>query len=81
MLPQFVLQFHSSVFLVRAKDIRAMQTGSAIKFAKIKAEEEAEREVHRVGVAVAKMIEWGPMQVIHCIVLSKYQISTVRGHT
>ena len=34
-----------------------MQTWSAIKFAKIKAEE-AEREVHGVGVAVAKMIEW-----------------------
>ena len=39
-----------------------MQTWSAIKFAKIKAEE-AEREVRMVGVVVAKMIEWGAMQV------------------
>ena len=43
-----------------------MQTWSAIKFAKIKAEE-AEREVRMVGVAVAKMIEWGAMQVIQYV--------------
>ena len=54
-----------------------MQTWSAIKFAKIKAEE-AEREVRMVGVAVAKMIEWGATQVIQYVgLLSKYHRNTV----